>query len=169
VRRLLLFPVILAAACGTSEPAVSQGQVVIGTARPSGKPKKPPEWFDREIEAATDDLRAGRLEEGLGRVVHARAQDPLPEDLADLDDLLRRFNQAVLDLPTLVASVEPDRDPIAFDEPVRVRIRLTNPGSRTVRVRAAREGSRSLFSSTSSGRSTMRAQVVSSRRQVLHP
>lgn len=168
MRRLLLFPVLFAAACRTPEPKVSHGQIVIGTARPQGKPRKPPEWFDQEITAATEELRAGRLEEGLRRVGRARAQDPEGEDLADLDDLLRRFNQAVLDLPTLVIAVEPERDPIVFDEPVCVRIRLSNPGTRTVRVRAQpRKGSKSLFVlDILRTEYDVRAHVVRSRQQV---
>lgn len=171
MRRLLLFPVLLVAACGTSGPKVSHEQVVIGTAKPKGKPKKPPEWFDEEITAATEDLRAGRLEEGLARVVRARAQDPDGEDLLDLDDLLRRFNQAVLDLPLLVVTVEPERDPIVFDEPVRVRIRFSNPGPRTVRVRAKpAKGSGSLFVfDVVRTEYDVRAQVIRSVRQVHYP
>jgi len=170
VRRLLFFPVLLAAACGTSEPGVSHDQVVISTAKPKGKPKQPAEWFDTEIAAAAEDLREGRLEAGLARVQHARAQAPEGEDLADLDDLLRRFHQAVLDLPTLSVDVEPERDPIAFGEPVRVRIRLTNPGTRTVRVRAEpAAGSASLFVlDLLRVEYDVRAQVVQSRRQVHH-
>jgi hypothetical protein len=169
--RLLFFSLLLAAACGTSGPEVSHERVVIGTARPAGKPKKPPEWFDEQIDAATEDLRAGRLEEGLKRVVAAKAQNPEEGDLADLDDLLRRLNRAVLDLPTLEVSVEPEKDPIVFDEPVRVRIKLRNPGSRTVRVRARpKKGSRSIFViDCLRTEYDVRAQVVRSRRQVHIP
>ncbi len=170
MRRLLFCPVLLAAACGTSEPGVSHEQVVVAKAKPKGNPKQPPEWFEKEIEAATEDLRAGRLEEGLARVRHARAQNPAGEDLGDLDDLLRRFNQAVLDLPTLSIEAEPERDPIAFGDPVRVRIRLHNSGTRTVRVRAKpKTGSPSLFVlDVLRAEYDVRAHVVQARQQVHH-
>lgn len=171
MRRLAFFPVLLFAACGTSEPKVSEERVVLGMAKPAGKPKQAPEWFHAEIEAAWEDLRAGRLEEGLKRVVHARAQDPDGDDLADLDDLLRRFNQAVLDLPTLAVSVEPFRDPVVFGDPVRVRIRIANNGPRRVRVRARpAKGSPTLFLlDVIRTEFDIRAQVVRSRQQVHVP
>lgn len=172
MRRLLLFPVLAVAACSTPEPQVSHDQVVIATRKkPAGKPKQTPEWFQREIDAAAEDLREGRIEEGLERVVRAREQDPAGGNAADLDELLRLLNQAVLDLPTLVASVEPARDPISFGDPVRVTVRLANPGTRTVRVRAAPpKGSKTLFVlDVLRTEYDVRAHVVSSRRQVHCP
>jgi len=186
VRRLLLFTAAIAPACGTTEPAVSHQRVMIEPKRPDSAPTKPPEWFDEEIAAAADDLRAGRLEEGLARVFAAKAESPSPEDALALDDLLRRLNQAVLDLPTLVATVEPERDPIVFGEPVRITIRLTNPGTRTVRVpvraprarvplapmgpRPAPKASKALFIlDVVRTEYNVDAQVVSSRRQMHYP
>jgi hypothetical protein len=170
VRRLLLFP-LLFAACSSSEPQVSEEQVVIGTARPAGKPKQTSEWFEGQIAAAWDDLQAGRLEEGLKRVVHARAQHPEGEDLTELDDLLQRLNRAVLDLPTLTIAIEPERDPIVFGEPVRIRVRISNPGPRRVRVRAKPpKGSPTIFVlDVQRTEHDIRAQVVQSRLQVHHP
>jgi len=186
VRRLLLFQALLFAACATTDRPVSRDQVVIAAAKPKGKPKKPSEWFEREIEAASEDLRAGRLEEGLKRVLDAKAEDPAGEDDADLDDLLRRFNRAVLDLPTLLATVEPEHDPIAFGDPVRISILLSNPGTRTVRVpvrtlpfrpppsamgpRPQVESSASLFVlDLVRTEYDVNAHVISARRQVHYP
>ena len=171
MRRLLLFPALVLAACRAPERPVSQDKVVIDNARPAGRPKQSPEWFEEQIAAAWDDLRAGRIEEGLRRVVHARAQDPAEEELADLDDLLRRFNQAVLDLPTLAIAIESERDPIVFGEPVRVRVRIRNDGPRRVRVRARpAKGSPTLFLfDVLRTEYDIRAQVVQSRLQVHYP
>jgi hypothetical protein len=169
--RRLLFLVALAA-CSSSEPSVSRERVVLSAApRPSGNPRRPPEWFEQEIVAASADLREGRLEEGLARVHAARAQAPGPEDATALDDLLRRFHQSVLDLPTLVAAMEPERDPITFGEPLRVRIRLKNPGTRRVRVRAKpRKTSPTVFVlDVLRTEYDVRAQVVSSHAQVTYP
>lgn len=153
--------------------------------KPKGDPKRPPEWFDKEIAAAAEELRTGRLEEGLARVYGALSEDPAGEDAVDLEDLLRRLNRAVLDLPTLDATVEPEREPIVFGDPVRIRVRLRNPGPRTVRVpvrskgapspsamgpRAAPETSSALFVlDVVRTEYDVNARVVTSRKQVHHP
>jgi hypothetical protein len=185
VRRLLFFP-LLAAACGSTPEPVSQERVVIEQRKPKGAPKQPPEWFDREIAAAMEELRTGRLEEGLLRVYRAREEDPAGEDAADLDDLLRRFNQAVLDLPTLDASIGAEREPIVLGDPVRISVRLSNRGTRTVRIpvrakrppptlsamgpRPAPETSRALFVlDVVRTEYDVNARVVTSRKQVHHP
>jgi hypothetical protein len=184
VRRLLLFPALLAAACGTASQPVSRDRVVIEPKRPTGTPRQPPEWFDREITAANEELRAGKLEEGLARVYRAREENPAPEDAADLEDLLRRFNRAVLDLPTLDVSVQAEREPIVFGDPVRIAVRLHNPGTRTVRVplkqrraspsaspgaRVPPDTSRALFVlDVVRTEYDVQAQVVMSKKQVHH-
>lgn len=185
MRRLLPFPALLAAACGSTPDPVPQERVVIEPRKPKGDPRQAPEWFDREIEAAAEDLRTGRLEEGLARVYRAQAEDPAGEDALDLDDLLRRLNQAVLDLPTLDATVEAEREPIVFGDPVRIVVRLSNPGPRTVRIpvrpknpsspsamgpRAAPETSAALFVlDVVRTEYDVNARVVTSRKQVHRP
>ncbi|HEX5136837.1 MAG TPA: hypothetical protein VFY93_07695 [Planctomycetota bacterium] len=187
MRRLLLFPALLAAACGSAPKPVPQDRVILEPSRkPTGTPKQPPDWFDREIEAAAEDLRAGRLEEGLARVRGAKAEGPSGDDALDLDDLMRRLNQAVLELPTLDATVVPERDPIAFGDPVRITVRLHNPGRRTVRVpvrdKPAPASARGISPHPPTPPSTalfvldvvrteydVNARVVTLRRQVHHP
>jgi hypothetical protein len=143
VRRLLLFSFLLGFACASPEAPVSQGRVVLAPPKPpKGEPKQSPEWFDKEIAAALEDLRAGRLEQGIERVLKAKEQSPAGQEALDLDELMRRLNQAVLDLPMLVASVEAPRDPITFGDPVRITVRLENPGSRTVRIPVTVEAGR---------------------------
>jgi hypothetical protein len=77
----------------------------------------------------------------------------------------------VLDLPTVLAAVAPERDPIAFGEPVRVRIRLTNRTDREVRVRARPPGKSPTLFLLDVVRTEydVRAQIVSARRQVHYP
>lgn len=185
MRRLLFFSALLVAACGSAPKPVPQERVIIQPKKPQGAPRKPPEWFDKEIALAEEDLRAGRLEEGLARIYRARDERPAGDDALDLEDLLRRFNRAVLDLPTLEVTVQAEREPIVFGDPVRVAVRFRNAGARTVRVpvrakapgppatlgtRPPPEVSSALFVlDVVRTEYDVNARVVTSRKQLHHP
>jgi hypothetical protein len=191
--RLLFFLALWAGACKGTAPeeggaALPAERVVLESQRAGGAapPGKPEAWFDGEIEAAETARREGRLYAALERVLAARAENPGPGHAATLDELLAALHEEVLALPTLEGRVEAEREPIAFGEDLRVRIRLRNTGARRVRVplvlgdrptrfdindpRPVDPSSRSVFVLEVARREVdVRAQVVTTTRRVYRP
>ena len=169
-----LFLLALLTACkASSGPEAGTGRIFFkpANARPRGKPKQTPEWFETELASAEKELEESKLAAALERIYHARKQNPEQAHAHELERLLLRVNQAVLDMATLSARVEAERDPIVFGDPLRIRVVLRNDGPRAILIPARpRRHSRSLFIfDIVRTELDTRAQVVTTRRRVHYP
>jgi hypothetical protein len=163
---------VLAAACATVEPEEPDSKtVVIDQARkePAAQPLQPVEWFEAELEAAELERKQGRVRAALERVHRAKEQRPTGDIAAELNGLLRALMEEVLELETITAAVVPDKDPVAFGEPLRFRVRFHNGTPGPVRIPARLEntsGSRLVLDVIAKSHD-IRAQVTARRRQVV--
>jgi len=162
-RPLLLLLALAAAGCQSGAPR---------PAAPASRPRytKPmsPEWFEEEIAAAEEEFEGGHYAAALRRVYAARAREPSPEQDALLLELLTALNRKVLELDVIQGRVDPEEDPISFDQDVRVRVRLANEGVRPLRIPARLpDASPSLFLLDIVRRDyDIHAQVVETRLQI---
>ncbi|MHC4342934.1 MAG: hypothetical protein ACYSX0_22320, partial [Planctomycetota bacterium] len=165
--------------CGTSpkkevttEPVViSQQAVEPNKPRNPPRPRKPPEWFEEELAAAERERKEGKIREAIERIYAVREQKPNPEQVERFNAILRLLNEQVLELDTVRVWAEVVKDPIVFGEPMRIRIHVSNPGPRAVRIPAESDGSSgSLFVLTLERREyDISANRVKKKREVLTP
>ena len=151
MRRPFLFLLLVLAACKSKNVEdVSTGKVVLPTQRAdpkvARKPRKPDEWFDKQIETIALERKQGKVREAITRIYAARDQYPATHHRYQLDALLAQLNQDVLDLETITAWIEVTKDPVGFGEPLQLRIHLQNGSSRRVKIPARRsKASSSVF------------------------
>ena len=143
MRRACLVILLALFACKSKDVEdVSTKKIVLtsGMEKPKvkRKPRRSKEWFDEQIGVAAQERAQGKIREAIQRIYDARSEYPGPEHKKQLDSLLRQLNQDVLDLQTIEAWVELQKDPVAFGEPLRLRIHLKNGSGRRVRIPARR-------------------------------
>jgi hypothetical protein len=131
--RLLLFALVCAACASPKEP---DRERVVTPRRGVGAEAAPSPRFENEL-AEIDRLRAeGDLKTAAERTERAlRARPPEPY-LGELRERKRALLEDSLALPTLQGEVVPERERLAFGDPVRVRVRLRNVSGRPARVPA---------------------------------
>ncbi|MHC4933716.1 MAG: hypothetical protein ACYTGV_16160 [Planctomycetota bacterium] len=157
---------------GTAEPVViSQQAGDPNKPRNPPRPRKPPEWFEEQLAEAERERKEGKIREAIERIYAVREQKPTPELVERFNAILRRLNENVLELDTVRIWVEVVEDPIVFGEPMRVRIHVSNPGPRAVRIPAVSDGSSgSLFVLTLERQEyDINANRVTKKRKVLTP
>lgn len=165
----------LAAGCKSApaESGPTRQKVVLENKAPEprGKPKKPDEWFEKEIDLAIGERDQGRISDALKRVNHAKQQNPPNPYFAELNTLKHRLLEDVLELQTITATVEFDREPVSFGDALRVRVHLRNGSKRPVRIPATAEGaSNSMFMLQVERRSyDIRANITLHKLMVMRP
>jgi len=134
-------------------------------------PATPLEWYEEQLRIIEREIAAGELEPALKRAFALRDRNPPSALRSRIDQLIQRANVAVLGLETLEGTFVADREPIEFNEPVRVRVRFRNLGRRPIRIVREVEGATdSLFEIELVRREwDTRAQVVTSTRRFRIP
>ncbi len=127
----------LAWGCASSgEPAAKRLEADHRGDPVAAEPLMPAAWFEGELDAAEREREEGRFRESADRIERALRQRPRPDIAEALRELKSRVLREALEMPTLVGRLEPARDPILFDEPVRLRLVLENRSGHTVRAPA---------------------------------
>jgi len=148
MRRPILWILLALCSCRSKDiEDVSTGRVDLKSRQhPSKvlrKPRKPDEWFEKEIETVALERKQGKIREAIIRIYAARDEYPARRHRMQLDGLLGQLNQDVLDLETITAWVEVSKDPVGFGEPLRLRIHLRNGSNRRIKIPARRRKSSS--------------------------
>ena len=143
MRRPILWLLLALCSCKSKDVEdVSTGKVVLNSGQREPKvlrkPRKPDEWFEKQIETIALERKQGKIREAITRIYAARDEYPAARHRKQLDGLLGQLNQDVLDLETITAWVEVSKDPVGFGEPVRLRIHLRNGSKRRVKIPARR-------------------------------
>jgi len=160
------------AACKSAD-GPTRTRVVIDQKKvePRGKPKKPVAWYGQQLELAQEERERGQVRKALERIQAARRENPPDPYYTDYRVLLKRLLEDVLELETITARVEADKDPIVFGEPLRLRIYLKNGTRRTVRIPATQEGASPSIIILDAARQDydIRAHVTTRQRRVVRP
>ncbi len=137
---LLLILLTLCACKSQDVEDVSAQKIVLtqgkGASKVKRKPRRSKEWFDEQIGVAEQERAQGKIRAAIQRIYKVRDEYPGPGHRKQLDALLHQLNEDVLGLDTIEARVEVQKDPVAFGEPLRLRIHLRNGTGRRVRIPA---------------------------------
>ena len=174
MRRPVLFCMLAASLAGCkSADGPTRTRVIIEQKQVEtrGKPKKPVEWYGEQLKLAHEERDRGQVRQALERVQAARQENPPDPYYGDFRVMVQRLLGDVLELETITARVEADKDPIVFGEPLRLRIYLKNGTRRRVRIPARQEGqSPSLFVLDAARRDyDIRAHVTTRQRRIVRP